>query len=109
MSEILTADQLLAAKAYKTQTLEAFGGKVVVRTLPMGGRIALRTHAMVAPGKLDDMKFAAVTLQFGLESPRLTMEQAEKLLAEQPAEVVEPVIAAIWKLSGMEEAAAKNG
>lgn len=105
---MMTAEQLLAAKAYKTEELDAFGGKVVVRTMPMGGRIALRTHAMPEAGKLDDLKFAAVTLQFGLLEPKLTMAQAEQLVAEQPAEAVEPIINAIWRLSGMQEAAAKN-
>lgn len=112
MSEILTADQLLAAKAYKTETLEAFGGKVVVRTMPMGGRIAMRAQAMVREGdrvRIDDGKFAAVTLQFGLAEPRLTLAQAEQLVAEQSQEALQPVLEAIWRLSGLSEEQAKNG
>lgn len=110
-AKILTADQLLAAKAYKTETLEAFGGKVVVRTMPMGGRIAMRTYALLQEGqkiRFDDAKFAAVTLQYGLLEPKVTLAQAEQLVAEQPTEAIEPVLAAIWKLSGLSEESAKN-
>lgn len=112
MDGILTAEQLLAAKGYKTETLEAFGGKVVVRTMPMGGRLAMRAHALVREGdkvRLDDAKFAAVTLQFGLAQPKLTLAQAEQLVADQPQEALQPVLEAIWRLSALTEEQAKNG
>lgn len=111
MSTVMTADQLLAAKGYKTEEMDFLGGRIVVRTMPMGGRIAMRTQALTRVGdkaQLDDLKFAAVTLQFGLFEPRLTMAQAEQLVAEQPAEVLEPVLDAIWRLSGMSGAEGKN-
>ena len=109
---MLTAEQMLAAKDFREEVVAVpeWGGEVKVRTLSMGARYAINDRALKVVGndrRLDNRIFAAATLEHGLVEPRLDAKQAEALMDKSP-EPVERIIAAIWRISGLEADAAKN-
>lgn len=107
---MLTAEAIGAAKDYEEAVVAVpeWGGEVRVRTLSMGARYEINTRS-VSNGKMDNAKFAAATIEFGVVEPKLTKEQAEKIVAERAHDPINRLIGRIWELSGIKEQAAKNG
>lgn len=112
MDNVLTVDELLAAKDYKEEVLKIpeWGGSVKIRTLSLAARYAINEAAFVESGKrkVDAVKFVAHTLKHGIVEPRLSEEQALKLVDKNGA-VVEKVSGAIWRISGLSDEEAKKG
>ena len=108
----LTADEIVQAKGYPEETIDIpeWGGSVTVRSLSMGARSDIAEKAFTGEGdkrKVDNFKFAILSVKHGLIVPKLTDEQADKL-ADKGPEVIERLLAAIWKLSNLSPESAKN-
>lgn len=106
---ILTAEAVAAAKDYEETLVQVpeWGGEVKVRTLSMGARYEMNKRA-VKDGKVDNAIFTSATLEFGVVEPKLTRDQAEKIVAERADAPIQRIVDEIWRLSGLKEVDAKK-
>ena len=110
---MLTVEQIHGAKDFKESVVEVpeWGGPVRIRTLSMAARYEITEKSMrvTAGGREDDnTKFAAATLHLGVIEPKLTYEDAQKIIAAHSFEPIQKLVDEIWKISGMKEDSAKN-
>lgn len=111
----LTADAILQARDFVEKEVDVpeWGGVVRVRSLSMGARYEINDRAVRTGGKdqkIDNLAFAACTLEFGLVEPKLTRTQAEQAVKYRASEPINRICAAVWEISGLAggEAEAKN-
>ena len=107
---MLTLEAIHGAKDFKEADVEVpeWGGAVTVRTLSMAARYEIGERSL-KDGKVDNAKFAAGTLAGGIVEPKMTYEDALKVVDGHSPEPIQRLVDEVWKLSGLTEQVAKNG
>ena len=112
MSDILTIDQILAAKDLITETIEvpAWGGSLVVRGLTASEKNSLAKISRSGNGKvitIDTMKAQFAVVQMGVVQPKIGVELYESMMAKS-ASTIGLVYDKIIELSGMNISSAEE-
>ena len=106
---MLKLEEIHGAKDFKESDVEVpeWGGAVKVRTLSMAARYEISERSL-KDGKVDTIKFAAGTLASGIVEPKMTYEDALKVVEGHSPEPIQRLVDEVWKLSGLTEQIAKN-
>jgi hypothetical protein len=102
MSNLMTIDDLLSLPDAEEITREVYlpnGKTVLVRAL------SLEEHRLIANesqrnGQVDEARWHALLLHYGMKEPSLTYDQAQAL-ARKPAGLVSEIVMAILDISGL--------
>ena len=110
---MLTLDAIMKAKDYREADVDVpeWGGAVKCRTLSMAARYEISERSVIDKGgkpTVDNVKFAAGTLAHGVVDPKMSFDEAMKVIAEHPPETVQILVDEVWRLSGLREEIAKN-
>lgn len=98
-----TLEQLLAVQDSNTEWIAVpeWGFKVQVKGLSKADQIRARKQSSVR-GKLDESKLEGMVFVYGMVSPKITPDQLDRLY-EKSSGVVDRILGAILRLSGMDE------
>ena len=83
----------------KTVDIPNFG-KIQIRPIDLKQRNSLMSACSDAFGKVDNAKFTAMTLHFGMVSPKIPLDRIEQIQTGNP-KVIDTISKAIWELSGL--------
>jgi len=103
MSEIVSVDDLLAlpdAEEIEREVVLPNGKTIIIRALSLGEHREIAQNSTTAEGTLDEARWQALVLHYGIKEPRLTFDQAEKL-TRKPAGLVSSIVVSILELSGL--------
>lgn len=97
-----TLDQLLAVPDSNTEwiAIPEWGYKVQVKGLSKADQIKARKQASVR-GKVDETKLEGLVFVYGMVTPKVTPDQLDRLY-EKSSGVVDRILGAILRLSGMD-------
>lgn len=106
---MLKLDEIHKAKDFRESEVAVpeWGGTVKCRTLSMAARWEIGQKSMNGD-KVDNVKFAAGTMQHGLIEPVMTYDEAVKVINEHHPAPIQRIVDEVWRLSGLTEAVAKN-
>ena len=99
--KVLTLDDILRAADVQEKELfiEEWGGSVKIKNLTKEAELKIRKKATDKDGNLDEATFEILLLVECLVEPKITEEDAKKLL-ERSASAVNKILMAIIELSG---------